>query len=146
MSTFVLVLNISLHHGHIAKYKNFFVDLFCKSKPMSLRQIAEGVRNHLYPPGYLKDIIIQTSTQRLNICVNCPYNTTCGDIHWHSRCQLCGCDLVLKTKCLSCACGAEEHNQKHGTFYPVKWRKVDGVDATLDTTIHALTDHIPDQY
>lgn len=59
----------------------------------------------MIPPSALKEIIKETSEQRINICLDCPYHsrhhkTKRPDAH----CTNCGCTLSAKTKCLSCSC------------------------------------------
>lgn len=74
---------------------------------MSLSQIIEGWRNHLIPPKDLKQLIEDVSNERLNHCLNCPFNSTLGEITNTSYCKACGCNLKAKSKCLSCECGIQ---------------------------------------
>lgn len=72
---------------------------------INFSQIFEGWRNNLIPPSQLKELIRQTSEQRLKICDGCPHHsknhkTRRPDAH----CVYCGCTLSAKTKCLSCKC------------------------------------------
>jgi hypothetical protein len=72
---------------------------------INFSQVFEGWRNKLIPPSQLKELIRQTSDQRLNICSECPHHsknhkTRRPDDH----CTYCGCTLSAKTKCLSCKC------------------------------------------
>ena len=71
---------------------------------MEWKQILEGWRNHLFPPSELKKLIRQTQEDRLNICLNCPFNSTKGRINMFSKCNDCGCPLKQKTACLHCKC------------------------------------------
>lgn len=64
---------------------------------MKLSEIAEGFRNHLFPPKELKGVINKVSEERLNICRDCPH-------YKNSHCGKCGCSFPAKTKCLSCEC------------------------------------------
>jgi len=75
---------------------------------MSFKQILEGWRNHIIPPHEMKEVINNTSIERMNICKQCEwfsknredYTTLRPDEH----CTNCGCTLSAKTKCLSCSC------------------------------------------
>lgn len=85
-------------------------------------KILEGLNNHLFPPKEMKAAIEEVAKQRLEICKNCPFNSTPGKIKSWSRCDACGCFLRLKTKCLSCNCGIEVHNQDNpDNQLPLKW-------------------------
>lgn len=66
-----------------------------------LSNIAEGFRNHLFPPEELKYVIEQTSETRLEICKTCEHYSTEG---LYKHCEKCGCSFPAKTKCLSCSC------------------------------------------
>lgn len=70
--------------------------------------IIEGFRNSVIPPRKLKKIINETAAERLSICLNCPFNSSCGKINQWSRCKDCGCFLTKKAKCLSCSCPQEK--------------------------------------
>lgn len=77
---------------------------------MSLQEVWEGWRNHLLPPEHLREAIISTAKERLAVCKRCEhssqnarrrgYHSLRPDIH----CTICGCNLLSKTKCLSCYC------------------------------------------
>lgn len=74
---------------------------------MNFKQIIEGWRNHLMPSKDMKQLIEDVSNERLSLCLNCPYNSTCGEITSTSYCKACGCNLKAKSKCLSCECGIQ---------------------------------------
>lgn len=80
---------------------------------MKFNQILEGWRNHLIPPKDLKQLIEDVSEERLSKCLNCPFNSTCGEIKSTSYCKACGCNLKAKTKCLSCECGIANLNAQN---------------------------------
>lgn len=71
---------------------------------INVSEIVEGFRNDMFPPKKLKALIEQTAVERLSICLNCPFNSSCGKITRMSRCKDCGCFLTKKAKCLSCSC------------------------------------------
>ena|SRR6187455_2007555 len=78
---------------------------------MGLKQIFEGWRNHIHPPEYLKEKIEEVSSERMDICRGCPFNSinataagTYSSIRRDEHCIECGCTLAAKTKCLSCKC------------------------------------------
>ena len=66
--------------------------------------IYEGWRNHLVPPSEIKELILETSNERLAICNECEYNSKVAGKRGPARCMDCGCPLIAKTKCLSCYC------------------------------------------
>jgi len=74
-------------------------------------KILEGFRNAIIPPKDLEDLIEQVAEERRAICLNCPFNSTCGKITLTSYCKACGCNLKAKTKCLSCECGIKNYNE-----------------------------------
>lgn len=89
---------------------------------IELSKISEGLTNHLFPPSEIKGLIESVAKERLSICKDCPFNSTPGKIKSWSRCNACGCFLRLKTKCLSCNCGIEVHNQENpDDLRPLKW-------------------------
>ena len=73
-----------------------------------ISQIYEGWKNNLLPPKKLKELIKQTSAQRLEVCNNCDYHSdnrkNYKTVRPDKHCTHCGCTLSAKTKCLSCAC------------------------------------------
>lgn len=72
---------------------------------MSLSQIMEGWRNNLIPPAKLKQLIKETSRERMAICEQCPHHSKHHkSIRPDEHCTYCGCTLKAKTKCLSCKC------------------------------------------
>lgn len=71
---------------------------------INISQIIEGFKNDWFPSKKLRQLITHTSTERLLICINCPYNSSQGSISNTSHCKDCGCFLTKKTKCLSCKC------------------------------------------
>ena len=72
---------------------------------MNLSQIYEGWRNKLIPPAAIKDIIQETSEDRIFICNSCPHHSkNHKGVRPDAHCTHCGCTLSAKTKCLSCKC------------------------------------------
>lgn len=72
---------------------------------MSLNDIYQGWKNHLFPADYLKETIENTSNERLAICRQCPFNSKFhSTLRIDEHCTDCGCSLLPKTKCLSCSC------------------------------------------
>src|SRR6187551_2615716 len=75
---------------------------------MSLSQIFEGWKNHLAPESFLKEKVFTVSNERLEICRTCPFNSVhagpISSLRFDYHCTKCGCTLIPKTKCLSCAC------------------------------------------
>ena len=72
---------------------------------MNLSQIYEGWRNKLIPPAAIKDIIQETSDDRMNVCNACPHHSkNHKGVRPDAHCTYCGCTLSAKTKCLSCKC------------------------------------------
>ena len=74
-------------------------------------QIVEGWRNSIIPPKHLKELIEETSKERLQICETCPWHSSNREGYTSMRpdehCTDCGCTLSAKTKCLSCDCPLE---------------------------------------
>ena len=66
--------------------------------------IYEGWRNHLIPPSKIKELILETSNERMAICNVCEWNSKNTHKKGLARCMECGCPLIAKTKCLSCYC------------------------------------------
>jgi hypothetical protein len=53
----------------------------------------------------MKEKIMEVSEERLAICRSCPFHSSnFNSIRPDEHCTDCGCSLILKTKCLSCAC------------------------------------------
>jgi hypothetical protein len=67
--------------------------------------LVEGIRNRVLPPEELKELIESTREERLAICRECE---------WFGvyKCNKCGCNLQLKTSCLSCNCPVGKWIQK----------------------------------
>lgn len=95
---------------------------------MKFKQILEGFRNNLFPPEHLKEQILKVSSERLNHCIKCDFNSTPGKITSFSRCMSCGCFLTKKAACLSCNCGIEDFNKANNTSVPLKWTAVASVE------------------
>lgn len=92
---------------------------------INLSHILQGVRNNYFPPEELKETIRQVQAWRLDKCRDCPFNTTPGEITSLSKCSACGCFLKLKTACMDCACGIEEHNRRNpADQLELKWAAV----------------------
>lgn len=91
-----------------------------------LAQIAEGFRNHLFPPKEIEEKILEVSGERLAKCMGCPFNSTPAKINVYSKCKACGCFLIPKSKCLSCNCGLETYNKNHPHEepLPLEWMAV----------------------
>lgn len=66
--------------------------------------LAEGIRNKIYPKEELKALIKETHAERMAICNVCDYHRGTG---LSAYCAKCGCNLELKTNCLSCNCPLE---------------------------------------
>lgn len=88
---------------------------------MEFEKIWEGWSNHLFPKKEIKEFILQTSKDRLEICKGCEFNSSPGQIHALSRCLACGCPLLQKSKCLSCTCGIKDYNDSHIEKKEIKW-------------------------
>lgn len=72
---------------------------------MKLSEVYEGWRNHLLPPEELEKVIKAVSAERLKICAACEWHSKNHDSKRpDDHCTKCGCTLIAKTKCLSCAC------------------------------------------
>lgn len=71
---------------------------------MKIKEILEGWGNHIFPKEELKDAINEVSKNRLKICLSCENNSTFGKVNMFSTCKACGCNLIPKSKCLSCEC------------------------------------------
>lgn len=71
------------------------------------KDILTGWRNDLFPPKELKELIRKTQEERLNVCLNCPFNSTKGKINNFSYCTDCKCPLKKKAACLHCQCPKE---------------------------------------
>lgn len=74
---------------------------------INLKGIFEGAWNSVF----VKDSVEKVHHERLSICQECPYNSTNmkansgyksfrPDFH----CAICGCNLDMKTRCMSCEC------------------------------------------
>lgn len=74
----------------------------------------------------MKEEIERVSKERLNKCINCPFNSTEGKIGNYSKCKACGCFLKPKSKCLSCSCGIETYNANHPDAepLPLEWTAI----------------------
>ena len=75
---------------------------------MSIKHIYEGWRNHLLPPGAMKELITKVSDERLEICRACPFHSSnkvgYETMRIDEHCTKCGCPLIAKTKSLSSSC------------------------------------------
>jgi hypothetical protein len=81
----------------------------------------------------------QRITGRMDICLNCPYNSRNAKLspeyleltgHPYStgrtelHCALCGCVAEFKTACLTCNCGVQNWNELHpDKKLELKWTK-----------------------
>jgi hypothetical protein len=76
------------------------------------KHVLEGWTNHLIPPEEIKELISQTSKERLSICSQCPHHSSNKKtIRIDRHCTICGCPEKALTKCLSCICSLEEIGQ-----------------------------------
>jgi len=79
------------------------------------KHVVEGWRNHLVPPERIKELIQQTSEERLFICSKCIFHSSNRQNYKTLRidrhCTICGCPEKALTKCLSCTCSLEEINE-----------------------------------
>ena len=92
---------------------------------INFSQIYEGWTNHLIPDKEIKELIKDTSADRLEKCKTCKFNTTPDKVNLLSRCDACGCLLIPKSKCLSCNCGLEHYNTQHpDNQLPLLWEAV----------------------
>ena len=76
-------------------------------KSVNWLQIIEGWRNNIFPPEHLKELIEQTSCERMEFCCICKFNSKNNKkklLRPDEHCLECGCTLSAKTKCLSCSC------------------------------------------
>ena len=94
-------------------------------------KITESIINHVKNKYDLlskeeQDEIIR----RRFICATCPFNSkNATENGWYKseriddHCTQCGCNLELKTECLTCNCGNEAYNQSHPKETPLelKW-------------------------
>ena len=79
---------------------------------LNLRDIIDGWLNHLIPPARLKELIQQTSDERLAICRQCDFNSEVRKAKglsydsWRKdeHCTHCLCPLITKTKALHASC------------------------------------------
>lgn len=71
---------------------------------MKIKEIVEGWGNHFFPKKDLEEAINEASKERLKICLSCENNSTFGKVNIFSTCKACGCNLIPKSKCLSCSC------------------------------------------
>jgi hypothetical protein len=80
---------------------------------LNLSHILEGWRNHLLPPAKLREVIEQTSNERLEICRACEHNsevirsngkTPTQNWRKDEHCDICACPLMQKTKALHSFC------------------------------------------
>lgn len=103
-------------------------------------KIVEGLSNKtLKEFNLLSDEKQKVISDRMDICLNCPYNSrlaresgeylqifgkpyVTGRAEMH--CSLCGCVLEFKTASLSSNCGIEAHNDRNpDNQLPLKWTK-----------------------
>lgn len=73
--------------------------------------ILEGIRNTVYPPENLKELIAETVKFRQNICNSCPHMSLNAKINngyesqrFDDHCTLCGCNIQLKSASLNSSC------------------------------------------
>lgn len=74
---------------------------------IDFKGLIEGIRNTYFPAKEIREQILQTSKERLEVCNGCEYFSPNAnytgprpDVH----CMNCGCNLEFKSKCLSCSC------------------------------------------
>ena len=103
-------------------------------------KIIEGIsRKTLNEFNLLNDDDKHQIADRMDICLNCPYNSrlartspehleltglpyATGRTELH--CSLCGCVIEFKTACLSCNCGIETWNERYpDKKLELKWKK-----------------------
>lgn len=65
---------------------------------MDIKQIYQGWKSLILEENK------ELAEKRLETCLNCDQNTTCGDIKITSTCKSCGCVLLAKTRCVECHC------------------------------------------
>lgn len=76
---------------------------------IDFKGLLEGIKNTYFPTKELKEQILSTSLQRLEVCKSCPfYSLNSPDkvigLRLDVHCTNCGCNLEFKSKCLSCSC------------------------------------------
>lgn len=103
-------------------------------------KIVEGISlKTLNAFNLLNDNDKQRISDRMDICVNCPYNSRNARVsseyleltglpyatgRTELHCALCGCVIEFKTACLTCNCGIETWNQLHPSKkQELKWTK-----------------------
>lgn len=72
-----------------------------------IKEVFDGWKNHLLPPKGMEETIIEMSTERLDICRQCPFNSVNAGISSLIRseyCTKCGCPLEKKTKSPTSKC------------------------------------------
>lgn len=73
---------------------------------IDFKGILEGAWNSIF----IKDSIEKVHKERLEICNTCEYNSEAmkakgfKTIRIDYHCTLCGCNLDMKTRCMSCEC------------------------------------------
>lgn len=75
---------------------------------MNIEEIISGWRNHIIPPKELKEFISKVSEERLSICKACEFNSTPDKIKFYSRCKVCKCPLIQKSKSLKSKCPVDK--------------------------------------
>ena len=83
-------------------------------KKINWSQILEGWRNKLIPQEHLKELINSVSTERMEICNACKFNSINRPkkyIRPDVFCTICSCTLSAKTKCLSCSCPVDKWSE-----------------------------------
>jgi hypothetical protein len=103
-------------------------------------KVIEGISNKtLKEFNLLNDDDKQRITDRMDICLNCPYNSRNATVsseymaltgvpystgRSELHCALCGCVVEFKTACLTCNCGIADWNSKNSQKkLPLKWTK-----------------------
>jgi hypothetical protein len=73
---------------------------------IDFKGILEGAWNSIF----VKERVEEVAIDRLKICNECPHNSNTAQKNGYKtfrpdyHCILCGCDLHMKTRCLSCEC------------------------------------------
>ena len=73
---------------------------------VDFKGILKGAWNSIF----IKEQVEKVATERMEICKVCPHNSDKKKLTGYKsfrpdfHCTLCGCDLHLKTRCMSCEC------------------------------------------
>lgn len=72
-----------------------------------MKKIFEGFKNRLAPSSAKREDIEKMAAERLQICRQCPSNSTNNGyqgLRCDEHCTICGCNLAAKTRSPSSKC------------------------------------------